>query len=54
MGFFNLFKRKEKPTEFKCSTCGEIHDELPALGFTTPFYYETLNEKDKKETIRGW
>ena len=49
MGFFNLFKKKEKPTEFKCSTCGKIHNELPALGFTTPFYYEALNEKDKKE-----
>lgn len=49
MGIFDLFKKKQKSTEFRCSTCGEIHDELPALGFITPFYYETLNEKDKKE-----
>lgn len=49
MGIFDLFKKKQKPTEFQCSTCGEIHDELPALGFITPFYYETLNEKEKKE-----
>ena len=49
MGIFDLFKNKQKATGFKCSTCGEIHDELPALGFITPFYYETLNEKDKEE-----
>ncbi|PSG90808.1 DUF2199 domain-containing protein [Aurantibacter aestuarii] len=49
MGIFDLFKKKLKTTEFKCSTCGEIHDELPALGFISPFYYDTLNEKDKKE-----
>ena len=49
MGIFDIFKRKEKSTEFKCSTCGQVHDELPALGFLSPLYYDTLNEKDKKE-----
>lgn len=49
MGIFDLFKKKPKPTEFKCSTCGEVHDELPALAFITPFYFETLNAKDKEE-----
>ena len=49
MGFFDIFKRKSKKAEFRCSTCGEAHDELPALGFLSPFYYDTLNEKDKKE-----
>ena len=49
MRIFDLFKKKPKSTEYKCLTCGEMHDELPALGFITPFYYETLNEKDKKE-----
>ena len=47
MGIFDIFKKKK--TEFKCSNCGEIHDELPALGFKTPYYYETLNETDKKQ-----
>lgn len=49
MGIFDFFNKKQKPTKFKCSTCGELHDELPALAFTTPFYFETLNEKDKEE-----
>ncbi len=49
MGIFDIFKKKQKFAEIKCSACGEIHSELPALGFSTPFYYETLNEKDKEE-----
>jgi hypothetical protein len=49
MGIFDRFKRKRRPTKYKCPTCGEIHDELPALTFATPFYYETLSEKDKEE-----
>ena len=49
MGIFDIFKKKQKPNKLRCSSCGEIHDELPALAFTTPFYYETLNEKDKEE-----
>lgn len=49
MGILDIFKKKRKPTEFKCPTCGEVHDELPAIGFAAPFYYETLNENDKTE-----
>ena len=49
MGIFDIFRSKKTPTEFKCSTCGQVHDELPALGFSSPFYYDTLNEKDKNE-----
>tara|TARA_B100001765_G_scaffold201047_1_gene154086 strand:+ start:3615 stop:4169 length:555 start_codon:yes stop_codon:yes gene_type:complete len=49
MGIFDLFKKKQKINEYKCATCGQVHDDLPALGFTTPFYYETLNERDKEE-----
>lgn len=44
-----LYKRSENELKFKCSTCGEIHNELPALTFKTPFHYETLNNKDKAE-----
>ncbi len=42
-------RKKRKESEFKCSTCGETHNELPALGFITPYYYDTLNENDKEE-----
>lgn len=51
MGIFDLFKfkKKRKPTEFVCSTCGKVHSELPALGFGSPHYYNELNETDKKE-----
>ncbi len=49
MGIFSRFQKKKKPVEFKCLTCGKIHDELPALGFLSPFYYDTLNKTDKEE-----
>jgi len=49
MGIFDFFRKKKKTTESKCSTCGETHDELPALGFVTPFYYDILSKKDKEE-----
>lgn len=38
---------KKKVNIFKCSTCGQLHDQLPAIGFTTPFYYDILSEEDK-------
>jgi hypothetical protein len=44
-----MFWNKKKKSEFKCSTCGEIHDELPALGFKTPFHYDILTDKEKTE-----
>lgn len=49
MGIFDLFKKKQKLAEYKCSSCGKVHDELPAIAFITPFYYDALNESDKKE-----
>jgi len=47
MGIFDFFKKKQKTSEFKCPNCGQIHDELPALGFVAPYYYDMLSEKDK-------
>ncbi len=45
-----MFWRKSKnKNKFKCSKCGKIHEELPALAFSSPDYYEYLNDKDKKE-----
>lgn len=34
--------------KFKCSCCGEIHDEWPAIAFVSPDNYNCLSEKDKK------
>ena len=33
-----------------CHTCGEIHDDWPALAFNSPLHYNELNDQDK-ETI---
>lgn len=33
---------------FKCSRCGEIHEEWPALTFISPDNYSCLPEEDKK------
>ena len=33
--------------EYKCSKCGKVHDEWPALGFTTPDQYHELSEEEK-------
>jgi hypothetical protein len=49
MGIFSRFQKNKKLAEFKCSICGKIHDELPALGFMSPLYYEILDKKDKEE-----
>ena len=40
---------KKRLNNFNCASCGKIHDELPALGFITPFYYDVLNKRDKEE-----
>lgn len=36
-----------KNTQFKCSTCGKIHEEWPALTFISPDNYSCLSENDK-------
>lgn len=40
-------KKKISHNEYRCSFCGQIHKEIPALGFVTPYHYDILNEKDK-------
>jgi len=42
-------KNNKESKEFKCATCGKIHDELPALGFKTPFHYDILTLEEKTE-----
>ncbi len=46
--FWNKFKKK-KEKKFKCSSCGKVHEELPSIGFKTPFHYDILSEKEKNE-----
>lgn len=47
MGIFDIFQKKPKASDFKCANCGLVHDELPALGFAAPYYYDVLSEDDK-------
>lgn len=43
-----FWKKKEPETlKYNCSTCGEFHDELPAIGFKTPYYFDILSAEDK-------
>ena len=42
-------KKKISSKQYRCSTCGQIHKEIPALGFMTPDNYDTLSEKDKTD-----
>lgn len=35
-------------TKIKCSSCGKIHEEWPALTFSSPDNYNDLSENDKK------
>lgn len=46
--FWNKFIKK-KEQQYNCSTCGKTHEELPSIGFKTPFHFEILSEKDKHE-----
>ncbi|MBX7225487.1 MAG: DUF2199 domain-containing protein [Chitinophagales bacterium] len=43
-----FWKKSKNRKSFKCSKCGEVHDQLPALAFLTPDYYGYLNDEDKK------
>ena len=42
-------KKKNKTTEFKCSKCGKVHSEWPALTFKSPANYDFLSDKEKTE-----
>lgn len=33
--------------KYKCTTCGEEHDEWPALAFYSPYHYHNLEEAQK-------
>lgn len=42
-------RKKNKSTEFKCSECGNVHSEWPALAFKSPSNYDFLSDKEKNE-----
>lgn len=41
-------KKKNKKDNYICSECGEIHEEWPALAYTSPSSYFNLDEEEKK------
>ena len=38
---------------FRCTTCGETHDEIPDLGFQYPDYYFGVPEEERDARIRS-
>ncbi|WP_405399470.1 DUF2199 domain-containing protein [Maribacter sp. Asnod2-G09] len=45
-----FWKRKKKRIpEFRCTECGEMHSEWPALAFNSPANYNSLSDKRKEE-----
>lgn len=43
-----FWKKSKKRKEYKCPSCGEIHDSLPALAFKAPDYYCFLSDEEKE------
>ncbi|MEX0288496.1 MAG: DUF2199 domain-containing protein [Flavobacteriaceae bacterium] len=43
-------RKKDKPGKYRCSECGEIHKNWPALTYNSPTPYFALTESEK-ETI---
>ena len=44
-----FLKKKNSKPKFKCSQCGEYHEEWPALGKKSPWHYHTLPEHKKEQ-----
>jgi len=38
-----------EPIKYKCSCCGEEHEEWPALSYISPISYDVLSDYEKKE-----
>jgi hypothetical protein len=45
-----FWKKLKNRKKYKCPNCDEVHDELPALAFKTPYHYD-IHPNDKKKTI---
>jgi hypothetical protein len=37
---------------FRCSTCGEIHTDLPDLAFGAPFHYKAMSEDERRRSAK--
>lgn len=44
-----MFWKRKKVGKYKCPKCGKEHDQIPAIGFNIPHYYNVLSEQDKNE-----
>lgn len=42
-------RKKNKSTEYKCSECGQMHIEWPALAFNSPANYHNLSDNEKSK-----
>jgi hypothetical protein len=42
-------RRKDKKTKLKCSKCGNVHSEWPALTFKSPSNYDLLSLQSKQK-----
>jgi hypothetical protein len=51
-GFLNRLMGRREPATPKgwiCATCGQAHDELPAVGFPAPLAWEMASEQERAE-----
>ena len=39
--------------KYTCSCCGKVHEEWPALTYTSPTAYNTLSEEEKELIAKG-
>jgi hypothetical protein len=37
---------------YLCTICGTIHDDRPALGFTSPYHYQILTAEEQANTAK--
>ena len=44
-----FWKKKNKDDKYTCSECGEIHEEWPALAYSSPSYYDNLPDQKKED-----
>ncbi len=45
-------RRKNKVDKFKCSNCGQVHSDWPALAFNSPTHFHYLSDEDKSKNCK--
>lgn len=50
---FNIKKifSSQKP-QYKCESCGKVHEDWPSLAYNEPSYYSMLDENEKKDKAK--